>query len=301
MDRIEPVFETLFDVIPFGIYIVDVETYEIVYINRVMQQRVGEPNGSKCWQAIYRQNSPCLHCPIQDILSRESNALNESVVLELFSDVDDCWYQLQEKIISWPDGRKVKYSIAVDISELKGMQNELSEAHAELSLAHRELERTAVTDVLTKIYNRAKLDQVLRDENQRKNRYSTPLSLILLDIDRFKSVNDTHGHMVGDSVLMETADIMRKHIRNTDTLGRWGGEEFLIICPNTDLENAKIVAEKLRSALDDHIFDVVESCTGSFGVALFGAEEDSDSVLRRADEALYRAKERGRNRVEVSF
>jgi len=161
------------------------------------------------------------------------------------------------------------------------------------------IEELAITDRLTQVYNRIQLDRVLQSEIVKSNRYKTPFSVILLDIDKFKSVNDTYGHQVGDSVLKESASLLKSSIRDSDTLGRWGGEEFLIITPNSDLESSKELAEKLRKAMEDFCFTTVGQKTGSFGVSTYKEGDNEESILKRADDALYRAKEGGRNRVET--
>ncbi|MGQ0709559.1 MAG: sensor domain-containing diguanylate cyclase [Rhodoferax sp.] len=162
----------------------------------------------------------------------------------------------------------------------------------------KELEVAAVTDQLTGLFNRRKLDEVLDHEVERAARYGSTLSVILGDVDKFKSINDTHGHQAGDQVLIKFAALLRNSVRSTDCVGRWGGEEFLIICPNTPLENARILAEHLRERVQACDFSAVGRRTCSFGVAGFAGDVRSDQLIARADAALYRAKENGRNRVE---
>ena len=160
-------------------------------------------------------------------------------------------------------------------------------------------EELAVTDALTGIYNRLHLDRILETELQRSKRHHNALSVILIDIDNFKDVNDIYGHLVGDIILKEISHILRSNIRNTDTLGRWGGEEFLIILPNTELESAKVLAQKIRESIQKYDFSVVHTRTGSFGVAGWKEYDTKDTLIKRADEALYRAKKDGRNVVKV--
>ncbi len=164
----------------------------------------------------------------------------------------------------------------------------------------RDLARLAVTDPLTGLFNRRKLDDVLQQETRRVARSGGALSVVIGDIDTFKSVNDRHGHQVGDRVLVGFAELLREGLRATDTLGRWGGEEFLVICPQTDLAGAAALAEQLRRRVADWPFPVVGPKTCSFGVAELGEGESLDAMLARADAALYGAKEAGRNRVEVA-
>ena len=133
--------ETHFDVIPFGIYVVDVATHDLVFVNRHFRDRLGDLAGRKCHEAIYESPQPCLFCKIRNLVGRDGLPSGKTYIFEHFNDKDDRWYQLQEKSMSWPDGRVVKYSIAVDITELKEVQNRLAEAHAELALKNRELSR----------------------------------------------------------------------------------------------------------------------------------------------------------------
>lgn len=165
----------------------------------------------------------------------------------------------------------------------------------ELEQANRELKTLSVTDKLTQVYNRVKLDAVLRIELDRAIRYRTPFSIILLDIDFFKRVNDDYGHSVGDAVLVHLARVLKLAVRSTDTLGRWGGEEFLFILPQTAEEAAYQVAEKIREAVASAVFPVVNHKTVSLGVTTFQTGDNEDRLLLRADAALYEAKRAGRN------
>lgn len=160
-------------------------------------------------------------------------------------------------------------------------------------------EELSITDRLTQLYNRLKLDEDLHKEVVRADRYGHPLSVIILDVDHFKSVNDTYGHQTGDQVLVALAGLIRSNLRQSDIAGRWGGEEFLVICPVTTTDGAAALAEKLRAAISAHAFPVVGTKTCSFGIASRLAGEKEEDMVGRADAALYRAKEQGRNRVEV--
>lgn len=169
---------------------------------------------------------------------------------------------------------------------------------------YREISRISVTDGLTGIYNRRYLMDALEREFSRASRHKEAFSLIMVDIDHFKKVNDTYGHQTGDVVLKETARILNDALRKSDTIGRYGGEEFCIILPETTLEGARAVAENLRALVEAHVFhsgDTSLRATASLGVSSFPVEgiTSSADLLKRADEALYRAKEGGRNRVCV--
>lgn len=119
----------------------------------------------------------------------------------------------------------------------------------------------------------------------------------MLDVDNFKSINDTYGHDVGDNVLRELTDTISEHIRQSDRFGRWGGEEFILLLPELDKEHALMFTEKLRKTIADHSFNGVSQITVSFGVAIFNQNDTKKSLLKRADTALYQAKDEGRNKV----
>lgn len=183
--------------------------------------------------------------------------------------------------------------------ELKHANTRLQEEITEKEKAQKALEQLATSDPLTLLINRRKFEELLDYEMERDKRYRTGLTLIFCDIDRFKQINDTHGHDAGDQVLKAVARLLRSSIRATDIVARWGGEEFLILIPNTTAELARVLAEKLRMRIDGFEFPVVRKLTASFGVTHMLGDDDRNSAIRRADAALYRAKNNGRNRVEV--
>ncbi len=167
-----------------------------------------------------------------------------------------------------------------------------------LKLNNKKLMQLSREDALTKVGNRLKLNEVLVYQHKYTQRYRTPCGLMLLDIDDFKKVNDIHGHLVGDEVLKKFAMLLSKNIRDTDSLGRWGGEEFLIICPHTNIENLEKLANGLRKNIENYDFEEnIEKITSSFGVSVFDGNKTVEEVLDKADEGLYLAKNRGKNRV----
>jgi diguanylate cyclase (GGDEF)-like protein len=161
---------------------------------------------------------------------------------------------------------------------------------------NKTLEQKSHTDVLTNAYNRGYFNQHLCMEMSRANRYLTPLSLILFDIDHFKRINDTYGHLTGDTVLQEITALVQKNIRKNDLLARWGGEEFAVLIPGVEQENGVHFAEKLRLIIENYPFADGFSITCSFGVSGYFTDEEGESFLKRVDTALYKAKESGRNR-----
>ncbi len=158
-------------------------------------------------------------------------------------------------------------------------------------------EALATTDQLTNIANRNKLNLVMNTSIQTALRYDQPLSIIFFDIDHFKQINDKLGHDTGDDILIELCNLVSNQIRLSDFLARWGGEEFMIILPETDSSQAVKLAEKLRTIIDEHIFGVSIHITCSFGITQLRRDDDEHTLFKRADVALYSAKEHGRNRV----
>jgi len=162
----------------------------------------------------------------------------------------------------------------------------------------KKVEELSVTDTLTGLNNRLKLDDVLEQKIYDFERYGNAFSIILIDLDHFKEVNDNYGHDVGDYILKEISRILKDQLRKTDVLGRWGGEEFVIICSNTSLDGAVKMAEKLRKAVEKFEFKKVGQKTISLGVVEFLKDETFKSVFKRVDELLYAAKQGGRNQVK---
>lgn len=134
-------------------------------------------------------------------------------------------------------------------------------------------------------------------KKKRASRSGKTFGLMLIDIDNFKHINDTYGHPAGDRVLMKIAKILSHSVRETDTLGRWGGEEFLVICPSSSIEGLKAIAEKIRQKIEKHKFPDVFKVTASIGISCYKPEESLNSLLSRIDKALYLAKDSGRNLV----
>lgn len=160
------------------------------------------------------------------------------------------------------------------------------------------LEYQANHDALTGLYNRQKFNDIFTKEIRRSRRYGNFLSVILFDIDNFKVINDTYGHDAGDDVLKKIAEIISINLRQTDSLVRWGGEEFIVLLPETDLETASNVAQKLLESLAVLTFDFMQkNITASFGVATLNETDTEVSLINRADEALYEAKRNGKNQV----
>ncbi len=163
------------------------------------------------------------------------------------------------------------------------------------------LENLSVTDQLTGLHNRRYFDEHFKLERKKVSRYNKMLCLIMIDIDHFKLVNDKYGHQIGDEVLKEFSKLLRRNLRNTDVLSRWGGEEFIVLLPETSLSNGLLIAEKIRGVVAGHIFNKVGKITASFGISEVTSRMNSNrEAIHLADQALYQAKHQGRNRVVAS-
>ncbi|MDR9424965.1 MAG: GGDEF domain-containing protein, partial [Marinobacter sp.] len=184
------------------------------------------------------------------------------------------------------DGQKYLLGVGLDISERKALEKQLM--------------RLATHDPLTGLYNRARLQDLLERARSDYERYGARFSLIMLDIDHFKLVNDQFGHHAGDEVLCELTRRVSRKLRETDAQGRWGGEEFLVLATHTATEGAVVLAERIREEVARDPFGSVGTVTISLGVATIQKEETLEQLEARVDKALYAAKEAGRNRVVVA-
>jgi diguanylate cyclase (GGDEF)-like protein len=181
---------------------------------------------------------------------------------------------------------EARNKILVTLADIAAIETEL-----------RQLEQLAYNDPLTGVCNRNRLNRLFHTEMERARRHQRPLAVILLDIDHFKKVNDTHGHAIGDDVLRELVHRVQDKLRASDILARLGGEEFVMVIPECDRPSATVLAEKLRGLIEQNPFPVVGRITSSFGVTQFDPGDSMRSILERADKALYAAKAEGRNRV----
>ena len=176
----------------------------------------------------------------------------------------------------------------------------LKQAQKDIEEKNKELNRLALTDNLTTLFNRRKLEELIQAEIDKGYHVDNSFCLSILDIDHFKEVNDKYGHQRGDSVLVEIASVLKDSLRITDYVGRYGGEEFIIIFPESSIEDVKLIIEGVRLKIAQYDFEGIEHKTASFGLTAFKAGDTIETVVKRADNALYEAKESGRNRVVVN-
>ena len=213
----------------------------------------------------------------------------------------------EERLIAWhnssirdKDGNIIGgLSAGVDITERKQAQLALEQKTIELQAKNSLLDSLSKTDQLTGIANRRWTQQIIEQEIDRFNRYKKPLCIFLFDIDYFKTVNDIHGHEVGDQVLVELVGVVQSVIRRTDTFGRWGGEEFILVCPETSLPTAQTIAGKLCTTVREYEFTQGLGITLSIGVSEFQSGANLKEILVEVDQKMYLAKQKGRDRVET--
>lgn len=175
--------------------------------------------------------------------------------------------------------------------------SKLHKNHISLLNAKEELEGLYITDRLTGVYNRVKIDEIIDIELNKKRRYDVDFSIILIDIDHFKKINDTYGHITGDTILREFALLLQNNIRKSDFVGRWGGEEFIVISIHTEEKSAISVAQHLRTKIKENNFSTINKLSASFGLTVSKNSDNIESIIDRADKALYEAKNSGRDRV----
>jgi diguanylate cyclase (GGDEF)-like protein len=202
------------------------------------------------------------------------------------------------------------FGIAIVLISVSLIGGKISSIRRELNVSRKKLQSSltviremAIHDDLTGFYNRSHLMDLIESENNRSVRTGSIFSLVMMDIDKFKKINDTHGHQTGDQVLRTFAAVIRSILRKTDFCGRYGGEEFLIVLTQTDLQAAKLFAERIRDCVENSFFPDLgpdSRVTVSIGLAEHRTQEDIEKTISRADEFLYKAKKGGRNRVECS-
>ena len=268
------------------------ENWSIDFVSKSVHKLLGhsqnalENNSVKYASCIHTDDLEQVMKEVTDAIENRSYFFEHEPYRIVTKDGDIKWI-LDSTVVVRDSNDEITHFVGylTDITELK--DNEI------------ELQNISRTDQLTKISNRMHTDDILQNQYHRFYRDHEECSIVLVDIDYFKLVNDQYGHLVGDSVLVEFANLLKSSIRAEDIVGRWGGEEFLIILPHTDINQAMLLAEKLRKIIHNHIFTTIKHKTASFGVATFEKGITIQTLLDTADNALYQSKNNGRNQVSA--
>lgn len=277
------------------VYVSDMETHELIYMNAYGQRIWGDTSGRKCWQVLQDKDAPCEFCTNHRLLDPEGKPTAPHV-WEFQNQLDGHWYQCRDQAITWTDGRMVRLEIATDITERKQME-------LALTAAHKEAQEAAMEDQLTGLHNRRAFFDLGHRLLQQSRRSESPLALIMLDLDHFKQINDTHGHQAGDEVLRKLGGLIRHQTRESDISARIGGEEFALLLPDATTDEALEMATRLKGLMAGMTIETGDTrltASASFGVAGLGPNDtDLDSLVARADAAMYRSKKEGRDRVRL--
>lgn len=296
-------FGALLDVIPFATYAVDIETYQVVYINKRLKERIYAPNEEFCWKKIYGQNEICSWCTIFKLTN------DKKIVSTFFDESSDTWLQAHDELIAWTNGKVVKCTIAIDVTEQKEMQSSLIQAHTKLARQTKELieangkyELLAKTDYLTGINNRRNFFCLGEALYANDLECKEEIFIAIIDLDNFKQLNDTYGHHLGDKALIAFTQKVEQNIdKRTDIFGRIGGEEFGLIVKASSENEIFLKVDFIRKAIEE--ITLIEhsqkiNITVSIGLVCRQKGETLDMTLEKADKMLYEAKNNGRNKVK---
>jgi len=283
---------SIFDSLDEVVYVSDPYTYEILYVNPAVKKMMGNVVGKKCYNAFQKLDSPCPFCTNDRILGAKEG---DSYIWESQNRMNHRWYRCIDKMIDWPDGRRVRCEIAIDITERKHIEDKLIKSN-------KKLKQLALKDPDTDLFNHRYMGEIVESEFYRAKRFFYPLSVIMLDIDFFKSVNDVYGHFFGDFVLRQFAAKLKRAVRKYDTVIRYGAEEFLIIAPMIDRQNALVFGQRLLDEINLYNFGTKKhnvKLRVSLAVATYPEDEiiKGMDLIKLTDQILSKVKESGGNKV----
>lgn len=303
-------FEALLDVIPFAAYAVDIDTYEVVYANRLMTETMYAPREEYCWKKIFGQEEVCSWCKISELKQRQAIYKSEKLISNFFDESTDKWLQSYDELVKWPDGRTVKYSIAVDITAQKEIQADMIKTHTKLAMQKKKLkevnsklEELNKKDNLTGVNNRDTFfilgEKLL--ENSRNNQHS--LYAAIFDIDKLKDINIKYSKIAGDTVIKDCIKTIENLLDIDEVFGRLTGVEFGVLMPNkTDIEvNKKL--ELIRETIEGLSIDLEDgkSISSTISIAFDKLQDDDtelQTLLSRIDIELLNIKDSGGNTVK---
>ena len=286
---------------PIGIFHADPNDL-MTYVNPAWQIITGRPMtetlGNPWWQSIHPDDKEQVFRTWELAAKEEREISIECRIIR--PDKNSVWVQLRSRFL-FDDHGKITFGTLENISERKAEQEKKEQLIQELLDLKKKLEVSVRTDPLTDLPNRRGLAEKLEYEKIRFDRSKNPFTIIMGDIDQFKEINDTFGHDAGDQILTDIARMLSDNSRKQDIVSRWGGEEFIILLPETDLGNGAILAEKLRDKIEKEVFTYQDKkipVTLSFGLSVYNQKGlKTDDVIKQADQCLYEAKNSGRNKV----
>lgn len=288
-DHIQKVVDT----IPDPTLVIDVSNYQLQLANQSARNLYSGgqafSNGMTCYRLSHKRDTPCTGmsdpCPIQEVLMtgksvsvRHKHFDNRGRLLYVDVRATPLFDESGQTVVQIVESHR-------DVTETVEME--------------KQLQHMATTDRLTQIYNRLKFDDELKHQIEWAKKTENKLGLIMFDLDHFKQVNDNHGHDIGDEVLKNTVELVTRYIRKSDTLARWGGEEFMIIMPLTDALELKTITEMLRRHIEQLSHETAGMVTASFGGSVLRTEDTAATLVKRVDAALYQSKQSGRNRCTI--
>ncbi len=279
--------QTVVNSIADPILVIDASSYKIILSNQAANEtypQKGRTAEMTCYQMTHSRGTPCDSidetCPVKVVLATKK--VSRVVHKHYAKNGSSLYVEL----------------VATPILDDNGNVIQVIEAHRDISHhmeLEQELKQLASIDKLTQAYNRTKFDDELQKQVTNAKRYGISLGIVMFDIDHFKQVNDIYGHDIGDKVLIEIVQLVKQNIRSNDFLARWGGEEFMILIPQTNEVSLRVMMENLRHRVEEHPFSGVGTVTASFGATLICEEDTGESLTKRVDTALYQSKTDGRN------
>ncbi|MBK3332843.1 diguanylate cyclase [Persephonella atlantica] len=286
VDLGDEIFRILLETTPVGIFLQC--NGRFMYVNptmsSILETTPGELIGTNVYRYIYPDDRP----KVSEVVRRRKKGERfiERYTIRVVTGTGKIrWVEITSETIMFK-GKYCGIGSVIDITDRKKLEENLR--------------KLATVDQLTGIYNRYAFEKFLEEEINRAERYGSSFSIIMFDIDNFKDVNDMYGHQVGDRILKELVNIVRSSIRKSDIFARWGGEEFMILVPIKEKQDAYRIAEKIREKIEKHRFDNVGKITVSIGVSFYKKGDSIKTIIRRADTALYQAKKSGKNMTVVA-
>lgn len=278
-------FEMIFDLFPDPTIITTMEDGKLVSYNRAFHKLI-TTRGKNIMTGVTNIHDLYFELDKRDQLIEELKRTGVSENMEIM--VNDVNGEMFVGLVSAQaisiEGEAHILSVIRDITAIKRLEEEIK--------------KLSIKDKLTQVFNRQKLDEFLQFELERSERTRMPFAVMLVDVDSLRTINETYGHQVGDEMLVAVAAMLKDNVRVTDIVGRWSGEEFLVILPDTDEKGAVTLAEKIRTILENTRFNTVGKLTASFGVSAYRKDLLPATLISRAHTARNRAKEKGQNRVE---